>query len=194
MPRRRVTITREFIVSTSCLSWNTSNRTTASSCRAAYPHPPCSIRFVGMVRLTLCCYLESTQTRLIDDVKALPSDFISFLQLTNILACANRQIPSDTLVGVSACAECVADLSVAISSKEGRGRSEFCGAGKERVHSSAAPDPSATESRERGTCKERRTAAGRRDCKSSGKTCSFQASVRWSDRRMVVASLLTNTQ
>ena len=41
---------------------------------------------------------ESTQTRLIDDVKALPSDFISFLQLTNILACANRQIPSDTLL------------------------------------------------------------------------------------------------
>ena len=35
---------------------------------------------------------------LVDAVEALDSDYLSLIQLTNVLACANRQIQSDTLV------------------------------------------------------------------------------------------------
>ena len=35
---------------------------------------------------------------LVDAVDALDSDYLSLIQLTNVLACANRPIQSDTLV------------------------------------------------------------------------------------------------
>ena len=37
---------------------------------------------------------------LIDAVEAMDSDYLSLIQLTNVLACANRQIQSETLVSV----------------------------------------------------------------------------------------------
>ena len=39
---------------------------------------------------------------LVDAVNALDSDYLSLIQLTNVLACANRQIRSDTLVELCA--------------------------------------------------------------------------------------------
>lgn len=39
---------------------------------------------------------------LVDAVEALDSDYLSLIQLTNVLACANRQIQSDTLVALRA--------------------------------------------------------------------------------------------
>ena len=37
---------------------------------------------------------------LIDAVKMMDCDYLSLIQLTNVLACANRQIQSETLVGL----------------------------------------------------------------------------------------------
>ena len=38
---------------------------------------------------------------LVDAVKAMDCDYLSLIQLTNVLACASRQIQSETLVGLA---------------------------------------------------------------------------------------------
>lgn len=42
--------------------------------------------------------LEESNRELVDMIKESPTQYFSLLQLTNILACANRQIPSDSYV------------------------------------------------------------------------------------------------
>lgn len=72
-------------------------------------------------------------------IKESRTEYFSLLQLTNILACANRQIPSDSYVPFGG-DDHADDLSTATCSEKGEGRSGLPGADEGGAVSLAVSD------------------------------------------------------